>query len=414
MVYVIIAAALILVIACIVGLVKGFTNTKTWATEYLFAVVLSVLIYSLADLSGMEPIPAAALKIGTAVAFILVFAILSSRGKALIRRGIASAQKRSYYEQYGDREENRMLILDAIELGDRKAYKRLTNREFPQSRGGAGIADRICGAVTLVIKAVVVIALIGAVLLVAYRFSNLYTVEKNEIFASINEVVNKVYDSGFWKFISKFVMDAFVIGILFLAIRSGFRSGIFSVAWVLVVLALICGAAYISYGLFFNVDPFIDTAQSLADGALGGFASSVADAVNGVGVFEEEITSLTIAQAILGTALFIVLAIVLLIIGIVVAGIIGRAREGKAFSTIDGVFGAIVAFAIVCALLLLVGAILWSLHDLPFMEQFNSFMYYTSSKGQQKPAAVASVFYSANPLNGLEFIEKLPIRGWFN
>lgn len=38
--------ALALVIGLIVGLVKGFTETKTWATEYLFTVVLSVLIYA--------------------------------------------------------------------------------------------------------------------------------------------------------------------------------------------------------------------------------------------------------------------------------------------------------------------------------------------------------------------------------
>ena len=106
------AVALILLIALIVGLVKGFTKTKTWATEYLFAVILSVLIYSLADLSGMKAWLAFALKIGTAVVFILVFALLSSRGKALIENCIANARKRSYYEQYGEREENVLQILD--------------------------------------------------------------------------------------------------------------------------------------------------------------------------------------------------------------------------------------------------------------------------------------------------------------
>lgn len=58
--------ALALVIGLIVGLVKGFTETKTWATEYLFTVVLSVLIYALADTSGMPAWGAAALKLGTA------------------------------------------------------------------------------------------------------------------------------------------------------------------------------------------------------------------------------------------------------------------------------------------------------------------------------------------------------------
>ena len=115
--------AALLLIALVIGLVKGYTKTKTWATEYLFAVVLSVLIYALADLTEMKAWQSAALKIGTAVAFILVFALLSSRGKALFNRCIANARKRSYYEQYGDREENTLQIIDAIESGDAKEYK---------------------------------------------------------------------------------------------------------------------------------------------------------------------------------------------------------------------------------------------------------------------------------------------------
>ena len=194
MIYAIIAAAVILVIAFVVGFVKGFIKTKTWATEYLFAVILSVLIYSLADLSGMKGWVAAVLKIGTAVVFILVFAILSSRGKALLKKGIVAAQKRSYYEQYGDREENTLQILDAIESGDKKAYRQLTKRKFKEKRGGAGVADRICGAVTLMIKAVVVFGLIAVILLVVYQFSQLNTV-KNQNFAAVNDFVNSIYSS---------------------------------------------------------------------------------------------------------------------------------------------------------------------------------------------------------------------------
>ena len=142
MVYAIIAAALIFVIALVVGLVKGYTKTKTWATEYLFTVILTVLIYSLADLSGMEDRWAAALKVGTAVVFILLFAFVSLRAKSAIEKSMAAARKRSYYEQYGDREENTLQILDAVETGDRKAYKVLTKRKFPEKCGGAGVANR--------------------------------------------------------------------------------------------------------------------------------------------------------------------------------------------------------------------------------------------------------------------------------
>lgn len=401
MIYAIIAIALILLIALIVGLVKGFTRTKTWATEYLFTVVLSVLIYALADTSEMSAWTAFSLKIGTAVAFILVFALLSERGKALFKRCIAAAQKRSYYEMYGDREENKLQILDAIELGDRKAYKRLTKRKFKEKRGAVGVADRICGAITLMIKMVVVFGMIAAVVLVVLDFTQLPFVEEN---------LGGIYSSGVWESLSKFFMDAFVIGIIFLAIRSGFRSGVVSVLWVLATLALIAGAAYLSFWLCFNVEAFQNTAASL-NGSISGFTSAVADAATGIGL---ELTAEKVAQCVLGAGIFIILFIVLLIVGVVVSGIIGRAREGAAFSVVDGIFGAVVAFAVATFVLLFVGAVLYTLSDLEFMEGFNSYMFYISSKGVQKPATIASVFYSNNPLNSWEFIVNLPMRGWFN
>ena len=397
------AVALILLIALIVGLVKGFTKTKTWATEYLFAVILSVLIYSLADLSGMKAWLAFALKIGTAVVFILVFALLSSRGKALIENCIANARKRSYYEQYGEREENVLQILDAIELGDEKAYKQLTRRQFPENRGGAGVADRICGGITLMIKAVVIFGLIAVAVFVVLDFTRL---------PFVAEKLGGIYESGAWQFFSRFVMDAFVIGILFFAIRAGFRSGIISVLWVIVVLGMIGGSVYISYWLSFNNASFIATAQSLANGALGGLSGSIAEVFNNLGM--SNVTDVTVCQLVLTAALSLVLIIVSVVIGAIVGSIIGRARDGAAFSVIDGVFGAVIAFAVACGVMLLLGAVFYSISDLDMMSAFNDYMYYTASDGTVKPAAIASAFYTNNPLNSLEFIRNLPVRGWFD
>ena len=397
------AVALILLIALIVGLVKGFTKTKTWATEYLFAVILSVLIYSLADLSGMKAWLAFALKIGTAVVFILVFALLSSRGKALIENCIANARKRSYYEQYGEREENVLQILDAIELGDEKAYKQLTRRQFPENRGGAGVADRICGGITLMIKAVVIFGLIAVAVFVVLDFTRL---------PFVAEKLGGIYESGAWQFFSRFVMDAFVIGILFFAIRAGFRSGVISVLWVIVVLGMIGGSVYISYWLSFNNASFIATAQSLANGALGGLSGSIAEVFNNLGM--SNVTDVTVCQLVLTAALSLVLIIVSVVIGAIVGSIIGRARDGAAFSVIDGVFGAVIAFAVACGVMLLLGAVFYSISDLDMMSAFNDYMYYTASDGTVKPAAIASAFYTNNPLNSLEFIRNLPVRGWFD
>lgn len=393
--------AALLLIALVIGLVKGYTKTKTWATEYLFAVVLSVLIYALADLTEMKAWQSAALKIGTAVAFILVFALLSSRGKALFNRCMANARKRSYYEQYGDREENTLQIIDAIESGDAKEYKKLTNRKFKEKSGAAGVVNRICGAITLMIKVTVIVGVIGLIAFVVMDFTHLQFVSDH---------FSEFYASDFWKFFSKFAMDAFVIGILFLAIRAGFRSGILSVLWVLAVLGLIGGAAYLAYGLCFNVNAFIETAESL-NASISGVTSAIADVATKIGL---KITDVDIAKIILGTGLFILFLIVIIIAGIAVGGIIGRAREGKAFNIVDGVLGAIVALAIAGFVMLFVGAVLWQLNDLPMMEDFNKYMFYTSSKGELKPAAIASVFYSNNPLSEWSVIQNLPVRSWFN
>ncbi len=391
-------AALAAVIAIIAGLVKGYTKTKTWGAEYLFAVIISVLIYSLADLSDMSAWLVFGLKVGTAVALILVFALLSSRGKALFKKCIANAQKRSYYMTYGDREENKMLILDAIENGDGKAYRKLTKRKFKESKGAVGVVDRICGAIVLLFKAVVIVGLTALILLVVLDFTQLPFVE---------DVLGEMYKSGAWAFFSRFAMDAFVIGILFFAIRGGYRAGVVSALWVLAVLALIGGAGYLCYWLCFNVDAFIDTAASL-NGAIGGVKGAIASAAEGAGL---NITAEQIAQGVLAAGIFVLLLIVILVVGIVVAGIIGRAREGKAFSVVDGVFGAIVAFAIVGAIMLFAGAVLYTLSDLPFMERFNSyFMFEEGVRG----APIASEFYNNNPLNTYPFILNLPIRGWFS
>lgn len=393
--------ALALIIGLIVGLVKGFTDTKTWATEYLFTVVLSVLIYALADTSGMSATAAAVLKLGTAVAFILIFALLSSRGKALFKRAIARNRKRSYYKTYGEREENVMQILDAIESGDEKAYKKLTNRKFEESSGAAGVANMICGGLTLMIKVAVILAMIALVALVLLDFTH---------FEFVEEALGEFYAGGFWQFISKFAMDAFVIGLMFLAIRSGFRSGILGALWVLAVIGLIGGAGYLSYWLCFNVPAFQNTAAGMTEGTLGGITSSIADAANGISL---EITATEVAQILLAAGIFLVLLIIIIIAGIVVAGIISRAREGKAFGVVDGVFGAIVALAIVVAVMLFAGSVLYSISDVDFMDGFNSYMWYVSSKGTTKDAAIASVFYQNNPLNSLGFMQNLPIRDLF-
>ncbi len=391
--------AAILVAALIIGIVKGFIKTKTWASEYLFALVFSVLIFTLADLSEINAWIAAALKIGVAVVFLLLFTFLSTRCKAFLKKCIENSRQRSYYEQHGEREEHTSKVLDSIELRNDKEYRKLVKQKFKEKRGPAGVVDRICGGFSLLVKAVVIIGVIAAAILVTLDFTQM---------TSVLESLSSIYSSNAWEFFSKIVMDVFVIGIIHLAIRCGYRSGIISTLWSIMALVLIVGAAYLSYWMCFNVDNFIKTAEGMS-GNIESFAQTLIDLAAFAGI---EMTVVNVAQGILTAIVFVIFFIAIIILKNIVSGIIYRAREGKAVKTVDGVFGAILYFVIVVAVMLIVGAVLYTIEDLPAMEVFNSYFSFTDD-GETKYAAIASVFYGQNPLSELEFITSLPIHDWF-
>ena len=368
-------AAIIAVIAIITGLVKGFSRTKTWATEYVFAAAISILIFTLADTSGITNEWALlALKVGVPAALTIVFAIFSNRFKAAAVRGIKRAEKRSYYLQYGNIEQNKLEILDSIELGDRRAYNRLSRRRFKMRRGGAGVADRFFGAVTLLIKTAVVFSAIAIVALVVVDLTGL------------GEGLSSLYDSNLWVFISSIAMDLFVVAVIFFAIRAGYRTGISGALWTIIIIVLICGTAYIT---FTNLEAYEDMAVKLADGANISFITT------------------TVAECIIAFLIFVVALVVIIIVGCAVGGIISRARESKAFSTIDGIYGAVVALAIALAILLVLGGLLWSMSGSAAFKTFNSYMFYTTTDGKHS-ASIASAFYNFNPINSLGWFENLP------
>lgn len=375
---IIIAVAVIAVIAIIIGLVKGFSRTKTWATEYVFAAAISILIFSLADTSGLNEWVALALKVGVPAALTVVFAILSDRFKAAAAGGIERAQKRSYYLQYGDVEQNRLEIMDAIELNDKRAYNRLTKKKFRYSRGGAGVADRIFGAITLLIKVAVIFGAIAIAALIVIDF------------AGYADKLGSFYSGSFWSFISRIAVDLFIVAAVFFALRAGYRTGISGALWVIVILALIAGAGYLTFS---NVDVFEDLGQKIVDWASD---SSLSDFV-----------SLAVAEYIIAAAIFVVALILIIIVGVAVGGAISRAREDGTFGVIDGVVGAIVALAIVLVILLALGGLLWSMSGSEALEKFNDYMTYTSD-GNTYYAAIASAFYNRNPINSFGWFENLP------
>ena len=390
MVYAIIAVlAVIAVTAVVIGLVKGFTRTKTWATEYAFAAAISIIIFTVADLSEMNDWLAFALKALVPAALAVAFAILSNRTKALIVRAIEKSQKRSYYLQYGAIEQNKLEILDAVELNDNKSYKRLSKRKFKYKRGPAGVADRILGAFTVFIKTAV---LLGAIALTALVIADLSGLSFFQTY------LGSVYESGVWNFFSKIVMDLLVVSVIFSAIRAGYRTGAFRALWGLAVTALICGSSYIIYG---NLSAYSDIAEKLT--------SWLGEKVS----FLAEIDITVIAEGIIASAVFAVVSAIFGVVGTVVGNAISRAREGKAFGIADGVIGGVVACAAALAILLVLGGLLWSMSGSEFLNAFNSYMFHTSN-GTAGSSAIASAFYNNNPINNFGWFENLPFYSTYS
>ncbi|MCD8040046.1 MAG: hypothetical protein LUF82_00815 [Clostridia bacterium] len=318
MIYVLIGvAAVIGVLSLIVGLVKGYTRTSTWATEYILAAVLTVLIVTLTD--AENDIINACVAIGVAICLLLVFAFMSNRAKNYIGKKSGSARKRSYYESYYEREENTMMILDALERNDKKAYRDLTKRKMKEKSGSAGVFDRILGGLNLLVEACVICCMLAVIVLLVLDFTQISLVTEGGSLYS-------VYTGGVWEFISPYIFDFLIIAVLQYALRAGYRAGVLRALWFLIVAALVGGAGYLAYHLAFNVDSFITLAENLSES---------------IGL------STTISQVIVLASIFVIALIVVLVVGIVVAGMLSRAREDRFVQTADGVLGAIV-FTAVC------------------------------------------------------------------
>jgi hypothetical protein len=94
--------------------------------------------------------------------------------------------------------------------------------------------------------------------------------------------------------------------------------------------------------------------------------------------------------------------VVVIIISVFVPRFIDRAREGVAFRTIDGVFGAVILTVFMFAILLVLGAVANSFYEYEFMNVFTS--YFENSK-------IATYVYDQNIINEMGLLV-LPVAEW--
>lgn len=337
-------------IGFIVGIVKGYTNTRKWAGEYLVASLIAISVGAIFVKIGLDVLISGAITL--AVAVVLILGCIGISG--IIQRALVRAMER--------------------------------RDEFDDSYGAVGVVNRLWGGVVLAIKGFTIGNLILLPVVLVLDFSQI---------SVIKPILSGITESAYWLAVRPILFDLLVLGIMNIAIRHGFASGIASSLWSLLVFALIVGAGFMSYHLVFNSGLFNNASAALA-GHLQGLIGNIEFLKGMVDV---------IAKVIIVIGLFIILAIVIAVISFFVTKVISFARLGSAYYVIDGIFGAMVLFIIALSVMLFFGAIINPIADLDFMKPFTE--YFSMS-------TVAKYVYTDNLLMKLGLPELLPLREWLS
>ncbi len=341
------------VIGFIVGLVKGFSKTKTWAIEFVLSTLLSMAVGALTrglikDATGAAI--AGILTIISAIAFMLIIMLLARFVRNIINK----------------------------HLDKRK--------EEGQKGGGLGVFNRVMGGFSLAFKGFVMSCIL---VLSVSTVIDLIQIE------SLKNAFLGVYESAGWLAIKPHIFDFVIVGILFMAVCHGFESGIINSLWSLVVLGLVVGAGFASYNLAFNTPAFAGAGE-----ALGG---KLAQAMGGSEMMANMGT--TLAKVLITIGLFILFAILIAIIAKFVPRILNFVRTGKTFYVVDGVIGAIVSVIVVLAILLFIGSLIEPLYGMEFMLVFDSYF---------DKCLIANFIYTDNILLAFGMPSIIPIKNWLS
>lgn len=329
----------------IIGLVKGFKNVKSWGTDYFLSAILTVGTGAILKSCAVPAKTAGAVILACAVVYMLLFAGLSK----LIRRLFA----RSF-----ERREDDM-----------------------QKLGGIGVLNRILGGYALAVKGFVLAAVLC---MLAYTAIDLTQIQV------LKSAAESVYSGAVWQSVKPYIFDFIILGIINLALRHGYSSGISSALWALAVLGLLAGSGFAAYNLVFKT--------SLFNGASGALSLKINGAVNNPDI------SLTVAKCILTAAVFAVMALIVFVTSFFVSRAITFARAESVFYTADGILGAIALTLICTGAMMFLGYLAWHFCGFGFMSPFNG--YFGDS-------VFAKYFYTENLLTEFGVPAMLPIREWF-
>ncbi|MGN0814673.1 MAG: hypothetical protein ACI4MH_05545 [Candidatus Coproplasma sp.] len=402
---VIISVAALAALGLIVGLVKGLSKASCWGCTVIGTVILTRLcVRFVPDSTYFGEIPlnmSGVLSLVIALGILLALTLLCSRARRFINKAMAKRQKLSYYRQHDEREENEEKILVALDNNDKKTYRKLSKRKFRESRGAWGVVDRVLGGICVAANAVTAIVLVWSLAFVTVDMIVGIGAEANlDWVNSLSSLFAGTIDTAFWvNTCSKFALDVIVVCLMCLCIRTGYKGGILSWLGTVLVLALVVGAGFLSYVFAFNFPAYISLATDLTNGAFAGIVESMS------GIFEAmSLDPIILAQITIMVVQFLLFLIPVIIAGVFIPRLIDKIRDSKVVAVVDGALGALVLFAVIFAVLMFVGAVVYQLNDVPALAVFNTYM---------KKSAVAKSLYSKNFLAEVEFIKNIPIRSWF-
>lgn len=368
------------VLGALAGFFRKFTKTSFWGITVLFALLFERMIgTSVKKESGGYGLAV----LLTAIIVLLALSALLLALQQLLARSVAARKKLSEYKNYDDRAESDALILNAVDNGDRREYKRQLKKKkkIKDSAGVWGVLDRIFGTVSGCINA---LAGVGAVIVFVLLFADLSGI------SAVKNAFSACLSSSGWEGTgTDIALDLLIVCALSLSIRIGYKSGISSAVSTVAVLGLTVGFGFASWSLA-SGDACASAVEALKNGMLSGLSGTLGVAADAV------------AKAIIALIIFALSLIVVILAAVFLPKLVDKFRENKFFNAVDGVLGAIFMCAVVTMLLLVFGGIAYTLNDLPFMAQFN---------GYAKKACLGDGIYACNPMGSV--FDGLPLRKWF-
>ncbi|MDE5766176.1 MAG: hypothetical protein K2I17_03310 [Clostridia bacterium] len=379
------AILIVLVIAgtiggAVAGFFKKFTKSSFWGITALLTLLFQMAIgAAVKKTSG-------GFGIAVLVTTVVVLFALNGVGqllKTLLDKAVKSRKRLSHYKNVDAIEENEALILNAVDTGDKREYKKQLKRakKIKDSAGAWGIVDGVVGAVNGSINALMGV---GAAILALLLFVDLSQI------GLLNAIFARPLSSGSWTGLgTKLAFDLPLVCALSITARIGYKGGISSVISLVIILGMLAGCGAASFSIA-SSSVCAGAVEGLKNGMLASLTAVLGDAVT------------LIARIMIAGIIFLLSLVFVVLVGICLPKLTSKLRESKIFAAADGVIGAVVLTIVLLIFIMVFGGVAYTLHDLAFMEKFNTYAAYSN---------IGDCMYAHNVMNGL--FQFLPLRGWF-